>query len=233
MTYLYRTLLWCQRSLVSCSLACLAGCVLALYYTDLSWMLLPGIVVGVLYEHLVEWATHGWLQHQPSRLFRYFVQRHARHHRQVTRYQSLENNAVLLPVIALLLSPACAVLAFYPAYQAMAAGVIVGFLAAHIYLNALHYDLHAPSPILPGWLRHTAYYRTLASMHRQHHYGVRPDSFLADYRIYSVSNPWLDAALDRMGAARAMDIAFGWVERLTSSRARLFLWPPRGSRSPH
>lgn len=166
-----------------------------------------GSISGVLYEELLEWADHGWLQSRPVEGFEYFRWRHGRHHQRPEQHHALQPATVWIPVVAILLSPALSALrSRNSTTRSAGCGLIAGFLLAHATLSVEHYDIHATRKIVPNRIRRTYYYREVERMHLAHHDGV-------ESRIYGITNPWLDLALDRLGAARGMDRIFGIIGR--------------------
>jgi hypothetical protein len=162
----------------------------------------PAFVAGVIYEQLVEWAAHGWLQSEEVDGFQFFRWRHGRHHRDPANHHALQPLSVWAPVVTALLSP-CAALAASKRSPCRVAGfaAMSGFLAAHALLNIIHYDIHSPKKIIPGWLRSTRYFIYVQQVHLAHHAGD-------DRRLYGITNPWLDQLLEYMGAPKRMDILF-------------------------
>jgi hypothetical protein len=165
--------------------------------------LAAGFLCGVLYEELLEWADHGWLQSQPVEGFEYFRWRHGRHHQRPDQHHALQPATIWIPVVTGLLSPALVALRSRKgSTRSAGSGLVAGFLLAHATLNIEHYDIHATRKIVPEPIRTTYYYREVERLHLAHHDGV-------ESRIYGITNPWLDMLLDRLGASRRMDEIFG------------------------
>jgi len=189
---------------------CLAGTAGAIWKGRTSLPALAlGSISGVLYEELLEWADHGWLQSQPVEGFEYFRWRHGRHHKRPEQHHALQPATIWVPVVTMLLSPALvASRARKSTTRSAGCGVVAGFLLAHVTLNIEHYDIHAAHKIVPNYIRTTYYYREIERIHLAHHGG-------ADSRIYGITNPWLDMLLDRLGAPSGMDRIFGSIGRLS------------------
>jgi hypothetical protein len=172
---------------------------------------LSGILAGVLYEQLVEWAAHGWLQSEPVEGLEFFRWRHGRHHVDPQNHHALQPISIWTPVVAVLLFPALILSTSPRKRSAIASGMISGFLLAHAALNIEHYDIHAQRKVVPNVIRGTKYYSEVVRIHLAHHDGV-------ELRIYGITNPWLDMLLERVGASSLMDRLFQrigkWAARL-------------------
>lgn len=177
----------------------------------------PGFLAGLLYEQVVEWAAHGWLQSQPVEGLEFFRWRHSRHHEDPVSHHALQPISIWVPTVGVLLSPAfVAARSASSSSRSAGLGVISGFLFAHAVLNIEHYDIHAERKVVPRSLRRTYYYREVERIHLAHHAG-------SDARIYGVTNPWLDMVLHRLRATDLLDVAYRRIGR--TARHLDVVWP--------
>lgn len=206
-------------SWISTCLLCAFACVLCIPFATLQWWVIPALVLGMLYEQLIEWLAHGWLQHYECRAFAFFVWRHARHHEQPQIHHALQPLVIFVPVTTMILIP-CIILILFgsPILRSFAAWMIIGFLLTHIALNIEHYDIHMRHKILPRFVRRSRYYKTVVYYHIKHHNDYSQLPLAADtLRVYGISNPWLDILLYRIGATQVVDYIVpslvSWLEK--------------------
>ncbi len=167
-----------------------------------------GFALGSLYEQIIEYLAHGWLQHKRIGVFDYFVARHTRHHAESQKHHALQSIPTTFFVTILLLSPFIFTVIYSTIGKDISLGIMAGFLVTHALLNVLHYDVHAPKKIIPEILRNTKYYKSVSYYHILHHQNHRKG---IDNRIYGVTNPWLDMFLHKIGISNFVD---KWYDRL-------------------
>jgi len=189
---------------------CIIFSIVILFHIKLLIASIIGVIIGILYEHIVEWFAHGWFQHYNCEVFNFFNWRHQRHHDNSEQHHALQPIIILFPVIFLILLPFIIVALFISNLwlKSFSLGVMFGFFVAHIYLNLLHYDIHARKKIFPKFFRNTSYYQMIYKSHIDHHIEHKTGIKKTKYRIYSISNPWLDIIFDVIGLAKTMDIVY-------------------------
>lgn len=186
---------------------CVIGIVFTLTYSDINWYTIIGFCLGVFFEHIIEWLAHGWLQHYDCKVFNFFNWRHQRHHDNTTYHHALQPITILVPIVFILLSPFILFIIYSDniLFSGLSSGLIIGFLFAHIFLNLLHYDIHAKNKVFPLYFRNTNYYQRIYKEHITHHIEHQKSVKISEYRIYSISNPWLDILLDKCGLSNIID----------------------------
>jgi len=130
-------------------------CTLTIFFLlpliEINFIFCAFFAVGILYEHIIEWLAHGWLQHYRCNIFSFFNKRHQRHHENTLIHHALQPISILIPAVCIILIPFIIMLFFVSngLFKSISIGVISGFLLAHIYLNLLHYDIHSVNKIFP------------------------------------------------------------------------------------
>lgn len=179
---------------------CLVVMVTCFCYVQISIVAIASFVLGNLFEETLEWLGHGWVQHYPSKIFD-FIERHKRHHNETRVHHAIQPITHFVVASIVLLLPVFIVMYF--GYVSLGCSFIAGYCLSHIILNILHYDIHAPiaKKIVPSILRKTGYYKLVEKLHIAHH--RHDDSF--GYRIYGVTNPWLDMLYQKIRLDKLVD----------------------------
>lgn len=195
-------------------------------YLKLHWMGVAALLVGILYEQVIEWLAHGWLQHHSCKVFNFFVQRHHRHHINTGQHHALQPIAVFLPVVLTLLAPAILWSCFSSSTVVVSLNcwLIIGFLSAHILLNILHYEIHAKKKATPLFFRKSKYYLYVKHVHMYHHQRASikdKDKHELDY-VFGIANPWVDIFLYRIGLTAWVDTHYPkfvqWLDDMIYSK---------------
>jgi len=186
---------------------CVIGILITFIFGKINWYSLFGLTLGIIYEHVVEWFAHGWFQHYQNKIFKFFYWRHQRHHDDSSSHHALQPISILIPVIIVILFPFILIVGFFKntLLVGFATGSIIGFLFAHIYLNLLHFDIHSKKKIFPAFFRKTSYFQKIYTEHINHHIEHKTGIIKSRYRVYSISNPWLDILLDKLGINAKVD----------------------------